>query len=1203
MRTRLRRGVTRCGATILCIGAVLLALMGAVPLPVRAATTYIVGSTADTTGGGNCTVPANTTCTLRDAVGFTNAGAGGDTITFNLAAGSTITLASAELSLTQSVSITGPAGGTITVRRDAANATQFRIFSVAANNIVGISNLTISGGVGGSGGGIYNSGGTLTLTNSTVSGNTVVGGGVSGGGIFNISGGAVTLTNSTVSGNTAANGAVGGGIYNTVGGTVIVTNSTVSGNTASNSGGVGGFGGGIFNAVGAVTLTNSTVSGNTSTVDDGGGIFNTGGTVNAANTIIAGNTNNANLSGSGITSTNSLTSGNPSLNPLGNYGGPTQTQPPFGNSPAVDAGDPATCAAAPVNGRDQRGVARPQGAACDIGAVERFVVSQAASVVDSTGDAVAQPTNCADNIPGNCTLRDAIAATSAGGTITFDATVFPPAGPAKTITLTQGQLTITLNVTITGPGSNRLTVDGNTLDRVLLIDGRPPAASPPPPASRTIRPTVANATATISGVTFTNGNLEGSGGGIAVFGSGRLVGNDLVLSNNNAVTGGGIFLDSSFGGSTLTLTNSTISGNTSSDGGGIYNMGPGASLTNVTISGNLTFGGSGGAIVNGDSDSPNATMTLLNVTVSNNTTTTASGAVIIQPTATLNATNTIIAGNTGGDLSGPLTTNTNNLTSGAPLLAPLGLYGGTKQTQPPLPGSPAIDTGTNTGCPAADERGGTRPVNTICDIGAVESRGFTLSITSGNNQSVLVNTAFMPLVVTVQGNFVDALMTTREPVSGGQVTYTPPGSGASAALMTSPAILNAMGVGSVNATANGTGGMYTVPVTATGVANGVAFSLVNAAPNVPPTLDALANVTVLEDSSATVVNLAGITAGAGDAGQTLTVTATSDTPLVVPNPTITYTSANLTGTLTFTPVPDAFGTATITVTVTDNGGTANGGMNTTQRTFIVTVTPVNDAPTLDAITNRTVGVNSGPQAVNLTGITVGPANEAGQTLTVTATSNNTALVPNPPVAYTSANATGSLTFTPAAGQSGTATITVTVTDNGGTANGGVNTTSRTFTVTVNPATAIGATLTVTGAVVTGGVANIPAGGVVVQFTPLVTFSDGSMRATTGTNWMISDPTKGMIDMNGRVATFAPGTVTVTTTTMGLTATFTLVITAPNTGGLVPNAAPVTRPNAATAPALPAPQAAPPTRAASGNGGIGPQSGEATATPRPAPPQR
>ena len=88
--------------------------------------------------------------------------------------------------------------------------------------------------------------------------------------------------------------------------------------------------------------------------------------------------------------------------------------------------------------------------------------------------------------------------------------------------------------------------------------------------------------------------------------------------------------------------------------------------------------------------------------------------------------------------------------------------------------------------------------------------------------------------------------------------------------------------------------------------------------------------------------------------------------------------------------------------------------------------------------------------VNLSGISAGPSNESSQTLGVTASSGNTALIPNPAVTYTSPQATGSLAYTPVAHQYGSALITVTVMDNGGTANGGIDSFQRMFTVVVNP---------------------------------------------------------------------------------------------------------------------------------------------------------
>ena len=213
-----------------------------------------------------------------------------------------------------------------------------------------------------------------------------------------------------------------------------------------------------------------------------------------------------------------------------------------------------------------------------------------------------------------------------------------------------------------------------------------------------------------------------------------------------------------------------------------------------------------------------------------------------------------------------------------------------------------------------------------------------------------------------------------------------------------------------------------------------------ALPNQPPTLNAISPVTINEGAGTQTVNLSGITSGATNENQTLTVTATSSNTSLIPNPTVNYTSPNTTGTLTFAPVAYQNGTSTITVTVND-GAASN---NIVTRTFVVTVNSVNQAPTLDALTSVTVQENAGTQTVNLSGISSGAPNE-NQTLTVTATSSNTGLVPNPTVNYTSPNATGSITFAPVALRVGSATITVTVND-GGASN---NIVSRTFTVTIN----------------------------------------------------------------------------------------------------------------------------------------------------------
>jgi hypothetical protein len=217
--------------------------------------------------------------------------------------------------------------------------------------------------------------------------------------------------------------------------------------------------------------------------------------------------------------------------------------------------------------------------------------------------------------------------------------------------------------------------------------------------------------------------------------------------------------------------------------------------------------------------------------------------------------------------------------------------------------------------------------------------------------------------------------------------------------------------------------------------------LLNVPPvNQPPTLNAIGNLTINENAGLQSVSFSGITSGATNENQTLTVTAVSSNLTLIPNPTVNYTSANTTGTLTFTPAANGYGTTTITVKVNDGGATNN----IVTRTFTVTVNALNQPPTLNAINNLTINKNAGLQTVNLSGITSGATNEI-QTLTVTAVSSNLTLISNPTVNYTSPNTTGTLTFTPMTNATGTATVAVTVNDGQSQS----NVITRTFTVTVS----------------------------------------------------------------------------------------------------------------------------------------------------------
>jgi hypothetical protein len=279
--------------------------------PVHAgATTLTVGNCNDTGTGS-----------LRDAIATAN-GTVFDVITFGVdcpsGAGTQITLTSGTLTLSRAMKIDG-SGHTVVI--DGGGAVT--VFTLPTFSTVTLNHLTIqhgsapaSGtmcGVGNCGGGIANPGGaTLSVTNSTVSGNSAS---FSGGGIYNVSG-TLTVTNSTVSGNsvTGTSGG-GGGIFNN-GGAVTVTNSTVSGNGAT---GTSGGGGGIFHFGGTLTVAASTFSGNSASV--GGSILGNSGNVNVnATAAVTNSTFSGNSAGRGggiaadnfnsVTVTNSTLSGN-----------------------------------------------------------------------------------------------------------------------------------------------------------------------------------------------------------------------------------------------------------------------------------------------------------------------------------------------------------------------------------------------------------------------------------------------------------------------------------------------------------------------------------------------------------------------------------------------------------------------------------------------------------------------------------------------------------------------------------------------------------------------------------------------------------------------------------------------------------------------------------------------------------------------------
>jgi hypothetical protein len=245
-------------------------------------------------------------------------------------------------------------------------------FIVTAEVIVELRRLTITEGWGGSynevsaGGGIFNSG-ALTLTSCTVTRNH----GDVGGGIFNDEG-MLSLIDSTVSWNIDAS--IGGALYNHKG-SATLTNSTLSNNDT-------GIGGAFYTDQGSVTLSHCTIA-------EGflvNRIANDGGIVTMQGTLLQGTCtlDSVTSGGNNIESPGNTCGLDPladqsnvseaalNLGPLQNNGGPTLTQAPEPPSVAIDVIDPENCADAdgqPLT-TDQRGVTRPQGPRCDVGAVE-----------------------------------------------------------------------------------------------------------------------------------------------------------------------------------------------------------------------------------------------------------------------------------------------------------------------------------------------------------------------------------------------------------------------------------------------------------------------------------------------------------------------------------------------------------------------------------------------------------------------------------------------------------------------------------------------------------------------------------------------------------------------------------------------------------------------------------------------------------------
>ncbi len=681
--------------------------------------------------------------------------------------------------------------------------------------------------------------------------------------------------------------------------------------------------------------------------------------------------------------------------------------------------------------------------------------------VDSNGD-TATPGD------GACTLREAVSnANTAGDTSGGDCPagngndtiVFAPALNGQTITLSGAELSISSNVTIAGPGASRLAVSGNNASRVFSITA---------------------GAVTISGLTVRDGQISGAdGAGIANAGALTL---DGVIVTANTISGGATTQGGGiYNTGALTVTHSAISGNanlgSSGSGGGIANKSGGsATIINSTISGN-TANTYGGGIVNDA-----GAMTLVNDTIVNNAALNFDGGGLAVWGTTL-LKNTIVANNT--DKGGPndcsyLFTSptsqgynlietvgnctfaaTGDLTGQDPKLGAPGANDGETPTHFPLAGSPVIDAipaGSN-GCNdtvADDQRGYLRATGKACDTGAVEYNGIYLTLTKSVSDPAPqpAQTITYTLVVSLRQsgnvNLSSVLISDTMPAGINFVGPVAVTGGSGAITGPPPALVSGLSI------AGGTVVTVTFPVTvSTGLASGA--TIVNTA----AVTSAEVTAPVTATATLTVSNI-GPAAGADtfsvpeDSGATGLDVRANDVDLNGDAITITGVGQPANGqssivngqlSIIYTPTLDFNGVEVFTYTISD-------GAVSDTTTVTVTVRAVNDVPAFTGGADQWRIQTAGPQTVSAwaTGISAGPADEAGQSLTFHLNIGNPALFSDPPALN---SGSGDLTFTPAATMSGAAIVTVTLQDDGGGADGGVDTTAaQTFTLVIAPGDAV-----------------------------------------------------------------------------------------------------------------------------------------------------
>jgi len=353
--------------------------------------------------------------------------------------------------------------------------------------------------------------------------------------------------------------------------------------------------------------------------------------------------------------------------------------------------------------------------------------------------------------------------------------------------------------------------------------------------------------------------------------------------------------------------------------------------------------------------------------------------------------------------------------------------------------------GTGNRITPANNFTGTLSVSVTVSDGAASSAPFNLKVTVNDENDIPVITGQVAL--SVQEDEAITLKLSDLIVTDSDDPY-PTGF-----TMTVKAGTNYTVSGLVVTPAKDFSGTLTVPVTVNdGKVSSASFNLkieviqINDAPGFAK----IADIQVAENSPAKTITITGVTKGINENNQQLTWVVSSSNEDVVKLSPIEYVQTANTATLKYEVQKSRSGTATISVTVVDNGSGIPPNVNTYSQTFTITVSDINDAPTLDLIENKKIPEDAPLTPISLTGITAGLGEET-QDIIVSVEAAKPELFETLAVVYTNRQSTGTLQIKPKPNANGSSQITVTVKDSGpGSPTPNVNTFKQSFTLTITP---------------------------------------------------------------------------------------------------------------------------------------------------------